>query len=132
MNVLLVNKYFYPRGGSERTLFDTAALLQAEGHEVSFFSMSHPKNRETSFSRFFVSEIDYEHPGSPVRNARAAARLLYSTEARTKLARLLDMPLAALNKKLEDEDKTFVWLKRQVDECFKFPAPPDDIGPRAA
>jgi cell division protein FtsI (penicillin-binding protein 3) len=33
-----------------------------------------------------------------------------------KLAALLEMPLADLNKKLEDEDKTFVWLKRQVDE----------------
>jgi cell division protein FtsI (penicillin-binding protein 3) len=33
-----------------------------------------------------------------------------------KLAKLLEMPLAELNKKLEDEDKTFVWLKRQVDE----------------
>ncbi|MGB4583458.1 MAG: penicillin-binding protein 2 [Rhodoferax sp.] len=37
-------------------------------------------------------------------------------EGLKKLARLLDMPLAELNKKLEDEDKTFVWLKRQVDE----------------
>jgi len=33
-----------------------------------------------------------------------------------KLARLLDMPLPSLQRKLEDEDKTFVWLKRQVDE----------------
>lgn len=33
-----------------------------------------------------------------------------------KLARLLGMSMAELNKKLEDEDKTFVWLKRQVDE----------------
>ncbi|MES2423578.1 MAG: penicillin-binding protein 2 [Pseudomonadota bacterium] len=33
-----------------------------------------------------------------------------------KLAALLDMPLADLNKKLKDEDKTFVWLKRQIDE----------------
>ncbi len=33
-----------------------------------------------------------------------------------KLAKLLDMPLADLNKRLEDEDKSFVWLKRQVDE----------------
>ena len=33
-----------------------------------------------------------------------------------KLAKLLEMPLADLEKKLEDEDKTFVWLKRQVDE----------------
>ena len=31
-------------------------------------------------------------------------------------AKLLGMPLAELNKKLADEDKTFVWLKRQVDE----------------
>jgi cell division protein FtsI (penicillin-binding protein 3) len=33
-----------------------------------------------------------------------------------QLAKLLGMPLAELNKKLGDEDKTFVWLKRQVDE----------------
>ena len=33
-----------------------------------------------------------------------------------QLAKLLEMPLADLHKKLEDEDKTFVWLKRQVDE----------------
>jgi cell division protein FtsI (penicillin-binding protein 3) len=33
-----------------------------------------------------------------------------------RLAQLLDMPLADLNRKLEDEDKTFVWIKRQVDE----------------
>ncbi len=33
-----------------------------------------------------------------------------------QLAKLLDMPLADLNKRLEDEDKTFVWLRRQVDE----------------
>jgi len=32
------------------------------------------------------------------------------------LARLLEMPLAELNKKLGDDDKTFIWLKRQVDE----------------
>ena len=33
-----------------------------------------------------------------------------------QLAKLLEMPFADLSKKLEDEDKTFVWLKRQVDE----------------
>lgn len=32
------------------------------------------------------------------------------------LAGLLKMPLSELNKRLADEDKTFVWLKRQVDE----------------
>ena len=33
-----------------------------------------------------------------------------------QLAKLLEMPWPELEKKLADEDKTFVWLKRQVDE----------------
>ena len=33
-----------------------------------------------------------------------------------QLAKLLEIPLIELNKKLADDDKTFVWLKRQVDE----------------
>jgi len=33
-----------------------------------------------------------------------------------ELAKLLDMPIAELNKKLEDEDKNFVWIKRLVDD----------------
>ncbi len=33
-----------------------------------------------------------------------------------QLAQLLGVPQAELTKKLADEDKTFVWLKRQVDE----------------
>jgi cell division protein FtsI (penicillin-binding protein 3) len=32
-----------------------------------------------------------------------------------QLAKLLEMPLSELNKKLENESKSFVWLKRQVD-----------------
>lgn len=33
-----------------------------------------------------------------------------------ELARLLEMPLVELTKKLADEDKNFVWIKRQVDD----------------
>ena len=33
-----------------------------------------------------------------------------------ELARLLEIPLADLNKKLADDDKTFVWVKRQIEE----------------
>ena len=33
-----------------------------------------------------------------------------------QLARLMEVPLPELQKKLADEDKTFVWLKRQVSE----------------
>ncbi len=34
---------------------------------------------------------------------------------RANLAKLLELPLAELNKKLTDEDKSFVWLKRHVE-----------------
>jgi len=34
-----------------------------------------------------------------------------------ELAKLLDMPIAELKKKLEDEDKNFVWIKRLVDDA---------------
>ena len=34
-----------------------------------------------------------------------------------QLAKLLEMPLAELNKRIENEDKSFVWLKRQVDDA---------------
>jgi cell division protein FtsI (penicillin-binding protein 3) len=33
-----------------------------------------------------------------------------------RLAKLLDMPAADLSKKLNDEDKSFVWVKRQIDD----------------
>jgi len=33
-----------------------------------------------------------------------------------ELAKLLEMPLAELKKKFSDEDKTFVWVKRQLEE----------------
>ncbi len=33
-----------------------------------------------------------------------------------ELAKLLEMPLTELRKRLSNEDKTFVWIKRQVDE----------------
>ena len=34
-----------------------------------------------------------------------------------ELAKLLEMPIGELNKKLVDEDKNFVWIKRQVDDA---------------
>ena len=40
-----------------------------------------------------------------------------SPEQLAELARLLEMPLSDLKLRLSDDDKTFVWLKRQVDDA---------------
>ncbi|MGD9345436.1 MAG: glycosyltransferase [Candidatus Aminicenantes bacterium] len=90
MKVLLVNKFFFLKGGSETSLFDTAALLEKRGHAVSFFSMEHPANRESQYAKYFVSNVDYDNPSSFSEKLKASIRILYSWEARKKLDRLLE------------------------------------------
>ncbi len=59
MRILLVNKFFYHKGGAETYFFALAEGLQALGHEVAFFSMQHPENEPSYWSKYFVSEKDY-------------------------------------------------------------------------
>ena len=47
MRILLVNKFHYLRGGSEKYYFELANLLKSKGHTVAFFSMKHKKNINT-------------------------------------------------------------------------------------
>jgi glycosyltransferase involved in cell wall biosynthesis len=89
MKVLLVNKFFYPRGGSESALFLTARVLEEHGHEVAVFSMAHPENIRSPFERYFLSGVDFDGSRSAAQKLKAAGRLLYSFEARRKLDALL-------------------------------------------
>lgn len=89
MQVLLANKFLFEKGGAEKSLFETARLLEAHGHGIRFFAMQHPRNRACADARHFVSEVDYENPALGMR-LKAAARMLYSTQAARKLAGLLD------------------------------------------
>jgi glycosyltransferase involved in cell wall biosynthesis/SAM-dependent methyltransferase len=92
MRILLVNKFHYLRGGAERAYFDTAEILRSRGHEVAFFSMEHPENEPTPWSRFFVSPIEYSADGRMGTQAklRAAVRILWNREAEQKIGALMD------------------------------------------
>ena len=37
MKILLVNKFHYLRGGSEKYYFELANLLKEKGHKIAFF-----------------------------------------------------------------------------------------------
>lgn len=89
MKVLLVNKFFYLKGGAENSFFTTANLLESKEHKVSFFSMQDVRNLPTEFSHYFVSNVDYESAGI-IEKSRAALRMFYSFEARNKIERLID------------------------------------------
>ena len=58
MKVLLVNKFHWYKGGSEKYYFELAELLKENGHEVAFFSMKNEKNIKTGEKEYFVDEID--------------------------------------------------------------------------
>lgn len=90
MNVFFANKFLYPRGGAEVSMFETARLLEKKGHRVAYFSMDHPSNIESGFSRFFVSNVDYAGKISFAGRLKAAGRLLYSFEAKRMVSKLID------------------------------------------
>jgi glycosyltransferase involved in cell wall biosynthesis len=91
MKILQVNKFFYLKGGAERYFFELSALLASRGHEVIPFAMEDRANFQTPYASHFVSHVDLDGSGSPLQRLKAAARVVYSFEARTKLARLLEI-----------------------------------------
>ena len=48
MRVLLVNKFYYRRGGDCIAMMNTEALLRERGHEVKVYTMSHPSNVDSA------------------------------------------------------------------------------------
>jgi glycosyltransferase involved in cell wall biosynthesis len=90
MKILQVNKFFYPKGGCEVVLFDTARLLERKGHQVVFFSMHHPRNMPSPDQAFFVSRVDFDAVSSFPAQVRTALRIIYSFEAKRKITALIE------------------------------------------
>lgn len=44
MKVLLVNKFLYPKGGSETYVFEVGKMLEHMGHSVTYFGQANDKN----------------------------------------------------------------------------------------
>ena len=70
--------------------FALAEGLRALGHEVAFFSMQHPNNESSYWSKYFVSEKDYVGDISAFKKVQEASTLIYSFEARRKFEALLE------------------------------------------
>ena len=91
MKILLANKYFFPKGGSERVFFNEAALLNQAGHRVLFFSMRDERNQPCAQEAYFVDHIDYEKPMGSKEKIAQGLKILYSFEARRKIGELVDV-----------------------------------------
>lgn len=85
MRILLVNKFHYLRGGSEKYYFELAKLLKDHGHTVAFFSMKNENNIETGDREYFVDEIDM-NTGSKFE----ALNVIYSKKNKVLMEKALE------------------------------------------
>lgn len=88
MKILLSNKFYYPRGGSDIYMIELEKLLKEQGHEVAVFSMDHPLNLKSGTSDFFPEEINLSN--TKLANLiPSLMRPFGSIEVRHKFNRLL-------------------------------------------
>lgn len=64
--------------------------MEAKGWNNAFFSMHHPKNIESAWSKYFVDEIELGHSYSITEKVKMVTKVIYSFEAQKKLRHLLE------------------------------------------
>lgn len=89
MKILMVNKYFFVKGGSERYLFDLKELLEQNGHEIIPFAMKDENNHHTPYNDYFVDHVDYD-TSFGLKKIKEAGRLIYSFHARKQIEALIE------------------------------------------
>lgn len=89
MKILMVNKFFYVKGGSETYYFSLKKLLESKGHTVIDFSMQDERNYPSEYSKYFVSGVDYNRPLGVIDRIKAGVNIIYSLEAKNKFEQLI-------------------------------------------
>ena len=89
MKILMVNKFFYIKGGSETYYFALKRKLEKEGHIVIDFSMKDKKNFESKDADYFVDNVDYSGSTSLINKLKMGINIIYSQEAKRKFEELV-------------------------------------------
>ncbi len=96
MNVLLANKFFYLKGGSETVFFQERDFLINNGHRVIDFSMVHLDNFPSDYSDCFVPNVDYKDGNKPGMFAglfgkfNTAINFVHNRDAVNRLSSLIE------------------------------------------
>ena len=89
LKVLLINNCHYRRGGADVVYLNTGDLLESRGHEVAYFSTKSKFNYETSYSEYFVSDVDALKLNF-VEQLAYMPRKLYSRESSRNLKKVVE------------------------------------------
>ena len=88
MNILLVNKFLYPRGGAESYVLKLGKYFESQGHNVSYFGMYDEKNIVGNKLDIYTSNLDFH--STDIRRFFYPFKIVYSWEAYRKFNQLLD------------------------------------------
>lgn len=65
-------------------------MFYQHGWENGYFSMHHPKNIDTEWSKYFIDELEFGNEYGLWQKLVMASKVIYSFEAQTKIAQLID------------------------------------------
>lgn len=88
MKIVVVNKFYYPRGGDCVCSINLESLLKEKGHEVAFFSMQYPENLYSDSQSYFPVEVSFS--GGIAGKLQAMSRLFAPKDVAACFNRLLD------------------------------------------
>ena len=88
MKILMVNKFLYPRGGSESYMLSLGDNLKKCGHEVEYFGMYDEKNTVGNSANEYTSNMDFHSKG--IKRFLYPFKIIYSFEAKRKIIKVID------------------------------------------
>lgn len=88
MKILMVNKFLYPRGGSESYMLYLAEHLKRMGHEVEFFGMYDKGNTVGNSIGLYTQNMDFHSKG--LARLLYPFKIIYSFEAKKKIMQVID------------------------------------------
>lgn len=88
MKILMVNKFLYPRGGSESYMLYLAEHLKRSGHEVEFFGMYDEQNTVGNSKGLYTQNMDFHSKG--LARFLYPFKIIYSFEAKKKIMQVID------------------------------------------
>jgi len=93
MRILQINKFHFIQGGADKYYLDISQKLKESGHKVANFAMQHPKNADSAYKNYFVSQLDFSMQKNILKNIwhslKIVGRTFWSTEAAKQLEKLI-------------------------------------------
>lgn len=88
MKILMVNKFLYPRGGSESYMLSLGEHLASLDHEVQYFGMYDDNNTVGNRAGQYTQNMDFHSTG--LGRFLYPFKILFSFEAMHKIGKVLD------------------------------------------